>query len=123
MFEIQMESGHIFYYGHLISFIALAAAMWYASYIRLTHRDKYLHILVSSTLTIIFFTLLWALKIINMWYIAPVCTLIIGIAKEIKDKLDKKKQLFDWKDIRADLIGVAWVTIGYIFSVLPHIGN
>ena len=50
--------------------------------------------------------------------IAPAATMFIGFVKEVIDRINPKKRLFDWMDIVADLIGLGSVTLIYIFSFL-----
>ena len=64
---------------------------------RLTE-DKLKHIVVSSIIA-------KALLFFLPWWWAGVITLVIGVGKELYDKVSKKGHA-EWKDLVADLVGI-----------------
>lgn len=71
--------------------------------------DGLLHIVVSALICVM---LGW----INPIWIAPLVTLLIGIGKEIYDKVSKKGTA-EWHDLICDIIGIV---IGML-CILPYI--
>jgi Ca2+/Na+ antiporter len=118
MLEIQQESGHVLYLNHLISFIiTVAYAMYPFRMIHLKKIDKFLHTVISAGIVFVLFHLFHFIGILDaFWWLCPVIVIVIGFAKEVADRLNKKKKLFDWEDILADVLGVIAVTLVYIFS-------
>lgn len=60
--------------------------------------DKYKHIVVSAIITTIF-------NLFIIWWVAGLITLIIGIGKEVYDKVSGKG-CAEWKDLLADIVGI-----------------
>lgn len=60
--------------------------------------DKYKHIVVSAIMAV-------ALNLFLPWWVAALITLVIGIGKEVYDKVSKKG-CAEWKDLLADLVGI-----------------
>ena len=82
------------------------------------HKDKFLHVAVSAGLTLLF---IWLLSFIHIaWWFAPIITLLIGISKEIYDYFHPKTHTCDIKDLMADALGIASVTIFYLCSFVLY---
>lgn len=62
------------------------------------NKDKLLHIVVSATIMVV-------LNLILPTWVAVLTTLVIGISKEIYDKLSGKG-CFEWMDLVCDCIGI-----------------
>jgi Na+-translocating ferredoxin:NAD+ oxidoreductase RnfD subunit len=60
--------------------------------------DKYKHVVVSAIIAV-------ALNLILPWWVAALITLVIGIGKEVYDKVSKKG-CAEWKDLAADVVGI-----------------
>lgn len=115
MLQWKAESGHVLYLNHLFAFAAVMVfGTWVCWRINKREYDKVIHAAVCGAITlggILVFNLMdWG------WWIAPIVAMVIGFGKEIADRLNKKKQLFDWKDILADLYGAGVVTLFYLFA-------
>lgn len=114
--QFDTGSGHIFMLDNLIAFIVFSGyIIWITIHNTPGKRDKIKHTLISSALTGIF---LIPLALLKVWWIAPILAIAIGVGKEIMDKLNPKKKLFDWMDIVADAIGIVAVVIPYILYVI-----
>jgi len=118
MLQFETGSGHVFYLNHVISFVCIMGyAVWTMLKFGRGEKDKFLHITVSSILTFVGLTILELLQVSQWWWV-PIGVIALGVLKEIIDRLNKKKQLFDWHDILSDLIGVMGIVSVYIFSFL-----
>ena len=113
--EFNSASGHIFYLNHLISFFITCLSGFIFFYLlNKKKRDKAIHLFVSGLITYLLFHFCYLVNIWMWW--SPIIVLIIGIGKEVVDLFNKKKQLFDFKDIVADLVGILTVSLIYLFS-------
>lgn len=115
MLSFEMPGDYTFFLGHLISFLIMGSYLtWFTMQIGTGRKDKALHAGISSGLVIILLILFnfiaWP------WWLSPVIVMAVGFGKEIVDRMNKKKQLFDWMDIVADLVGVGSVALLYLFS-------
>lgn len=120
--EFVSASGHVFYLNHLISAVITFLGGWvFFHYMRDRKFDKCKHLFVSGLLTFIFFHLCYWFKLWMWW--SPIVALTIGFVKEVIDKFNKKKGLFDWKDIVADFVGIAMISLIYLFSFVFHKGG
>jgi hypothetical protein len=105
---------------NLISLLVAIGAMYYICYREANQKDKAAHAALSAL------TVLGALILLHMadlkayWWMAPVVGILMGFGKEIWDKINPKKRLFDWRDIGADMIGVVWITTVYFLSFYIH---
>lgn len=115
MLEFEAASGHVFYLNTLIIFIAVVGAMGYLMTKFVSKQwDKILHLGVSILLAAVG---CWICETIGWyWWIGAMAAWLVGLGKEIADKLNKKKKLFDKEDLLADSIGVAIILIWNIFS-------
>jgi len=113
LLQFKAASGHVFFLDNLIAFVIGTASMMYLCWMTVKKQyDKIFHCVLSALIT---FVIGYVLQIIGWpWWIAPIVALTIGFSKEMADKLNKKKQLFDWFDIVADVIGITSVTIPYL---------
>ena len=120
MLQFKADSGHVFYLNHLISFICVMLFGMYLSFkVNKKEWDKVLHCGISFGTTIL---LLFLFNILGWaWWISPVLVLGAGFTKEVIDRINKKKQLFDWHDIVADLLGVAAPAVTYWLSVILYV--
>jgi len=118
MLEFQQDSGHVLYVNHMISFVITCAyAIYPFRMLYLKKIDKFLHTIISLGIVFVLFHLFALIKILDdFWWVCPAVAMLIGFGKEVIDKLNKKKQLFDWEDILADFLGVVAITLVYIFS-------
>jgi len=117
MLQVATESGHVWYFNHLISFaVSIAFGYWVCIMVGKGVKDKVLHALISAGITFALLHLFWLIKI--PWYWSSIGALLVGFGKEVADRLNKKKRLFDWFDILADIAGVGVVTVIYICSFL-----
>lgn len=111
--QFKAASGHVFYLDNLIAFVCITSCLGYMGVMwGKKQNDKLLHCSISAGLTILL-TLIFS-KLGWLWFIAPAIVLAIGFGKEVIDRFNKKKLLFDWMDIVADTIGVASVAITYL---------
>lgn len=116
MLQFKLQNGYIFYGGNLLSFIILTAWLVYFCYMfnDLLKRDKAVHTSISFFATILFIVLFNFMFV--PWWGAPILVFLIGLLKEILDRLNVKKRLFDLSDLLADVIGVTTVSLCYLFS-------
>lgn len=121
MLQFTDGAGYTWYFNHLISFVALTAALLWACKQELTgHKDKFLHVGVSAGLTLLF---IWLLPFIHVaWWWAPIITLLIGAGKEVWDYFHPKAHTCDLKDFMADAIGVGSIAIFYLCSFIMFKG-
>lgn len=117
MLEFTFDNGYTLYLDNLFTFICFFTAMGYLCWtLNSKQFDKALHFTISAAMTFALLTLFhythWA------WWIAPMIVLLIGVLKETYDRIFKAKHLFDLWDLLADTIGVAGVTLPFIFSFL-----
>ena len=117
MLSFQTGDGYTFFLGHVFSFVGITAYLYYLGFQFARKKvDKCLHAGISSLLTAALLTLFhfigWP------WWLSPVIVMVVGVGKEIADRLNKKKRLFDWMDIIADAMGTGSVALLYLFSVL-----
>jgi len=111
---ITLANGSTFFLNNLVSIVTFGVFVFYfCIMINRKKYDKALHVFISTAATIL---LIWILGLFTYWWIAPCVVFLAGVGKEIADKLNPKKKLFDWWDLLADLIGVGWVTVFYLFS-------
>ena len=117
MLQYVDNGGYTWYFNHLLSFIISCGFLFYLiRCLKIKKKDKILHAVMSAGIVFVLLHLLWFFK--WSWWIAPAAAMVVGFGKEIADKLNPKKKLFDWMDIVADLIGMGSVTLVYIFSFL-----
>lgn len=122
MLQFKGEDGSIFFLNHLISFLVTCGYVYLLAFLfSKSKKDKLIHSAVSAGITFVLFNLFGIIKLLDYWWIVPIVTLIIGIAKEFIDLLNKKKRLFDARDILADISGIVAVTAVYIFSFLMYV--
>ena len=118
MLEFQTANGGVWCIDNLISFIVVLGYFFTMSWLyRKGKKDKVLHSAMSAVLTFVLLNLVAALNN-SLWWLAPISILMVGLVKEIIDRLNKAKRLFDPRDLLADLLGVAMPTLVYIFSFL-----
>lgn len=121
MLQFQDGAGYTWYLNHLISFVVLSVALFWACKQLLTgHKDKFLHIMVSAVLTMIF---IWCCLLFKVsWWISPIVVVLIGVGKEIYDRFYPRTHTCDIKDFLADSIGIVAITVFYFCSfVIPVI--
>jgi len=110
-------AGYTWYWNHLVSFGVFVGLLYYLAYsLAKKKSDKVKHAALSAGICFVLLHLMWIVK--GPWWVAPVATLAVGFIKEVIDRVNPKKKLFDWMDIVADLIGLGSVTLIYIFSFL-----
>ena len=113
--QIESASGHVFYLNHLISFVITFLGGWlFFYYLKNKMKDKILHFVISGFLTFICFHICYFLNFLMIY--SPVFVLCIGIIKEFVDKFNKKKKLFDFYDLIANVSGISVVSLVYLFS-------
>ena len=118
MLEFNMDDGSVWLVGNLISLAITAAALYCLYYLINKQKDKALHMAVSAIMTFLFLSVVCLAGFgQHWWWVAPVAVLMVGVGKEIWDKLNPKKKKFDWMDILADAVGVVWVSAVYFISV------
>ena len=61
-------------------------------------RDKLLHVVVSAALSAV-------LALVLPWWAAAVVTLMVGVAKEVYDKVSGRG-CAEWGDLLADVLGI-----------------
>lgn len=119
MLEFESASGHVFYLNHLISCIITFFGGWiFFHFMKKKKHDKAAHLAISAIITFLLFNLFWLIKIWMWW--SPITVLLIGIGKEVIDRINKKKRLFDLKDILADIAGIIPVSLIYLFSFVLY---
>ena len=116
MLEYKLADGSIFLLGNLFTLVATVGALYYICYKIPTQIDKAEHASLSAAIVIVSLVILTLAGVKSYWWVAPLIGLAAGFGKEIWDKLNPKKKLFDWKDILADVIGVSWITVVYFMS-------
>jgi hypothetical protein len=87
-------------------------------YIKKKEMDKVKHYAISALFTLVLLNLIHIADFKLPWWVAPLAVFILGVLKEVVDKINPKKRLFDTKDILADSLGIMLVTSVYIFSFL-----
>jgi len=119
MLEFKDAAGYVWYFNHLISFIVLSVSFIWACKQSLTgKKDKFLHYIISAGLTLL---LIMLFNFVHFhWWISPIFVALVGIGKEIYDKLHPKKHTCDIKDLIADFIGIASVSIFYLCSFVLY---
>ena len=75
--------------------------------------DKYKHFILSAVLVFIFYVACHSI------IIASVCSFIIGVLKEIYDKVSGKG-VADMKDIAADIVGIGFAVIILMLKMIIH---
>ena len=65
---------------------------------RLLAEDKLRYIIVSAIIAVV-------LNLILPWWVAGLITLVIGVGKEVYDKVTGKGHA-EWEDLVADVVGI-----------------
>jgi hypothetical protein len=120
MLEYKLADGSIFMLDNLISLLVTIGAMYYICYREANQKDKAAHAALSALIVLSTLILLHLADLKAYWWTAPVVGTIFGIGKEIWDKINPKKRLFDWRDVGADMVGVVWITTVYFLSFYIH---
>lgn len=119
--QYTFSDGHVLYLNNFIGFIAIAGLMVYICAMFNSKRiDKALHSGISAGLTILS---IWILTVVGWpWWVGPIVVFLIGLGKEIVDRLNTKKRLFDPYDLMADIVGTISITVGYVFGWVLYRG-
>lgn len=109
---------HVFYWNHLLSSLSMIFFGWilWIRYLKRGRKDKAKHFMISAGLTFIALTILSLLEL--PWWISMLAVMAVGLGKEVADKLNPKKKLFDWEDVLADFLGMMSIETIYIFSFM-----
>jgi hypothetical protein len=112
-------AGYTWYFNHLISaIVVMATLIWTCKQGLSGHKDKFLHVVVSAGLTLLF---IWLLPLIHVaWWFSAIIVLLIGAGKEVYDYFHPKTHTCDIKDFMADAIGVGSVIIFYLCSFILY---
>lgn len=122
MLQFRGSDGSVFFLNHLISFVTTCGYVGLLVFLfSKSKKDKLLHSVVSAVITFVLFNFFGIIKLLNYWWLVPIIVLLIGIGKEFVDLANKKKRLFDVRDILADISGIIAVTAIYVFSFLMYV--